>query len=248
MDRNLQFILDINKNKTATDSPRNAFGGSVERGSTEITTQKISSDGKLISETKRTEQFDIFPSNFTRFNDAKTQQYINYRGYSGTNDFSRLNTETVEIADTSLTSIIDWTRKYPALQLRNIDFAYLKDVGVYPPNRMVVLRRFASPAPDDLFDAKMSPTNVVVGYIKYDDETALDISYNESWGPEKNGLLSVINDIFGKFESKLPSFGGRKLALPTFGGSGSLDQTITTIIANRLGLFASPNNPLGNPI
>ena len=255
MDRNLQFILDINKNNSTpsdgSTGTRSAFGTKVENGSTEVTTRRLSSDGKLISETKTTENYSVYPSNFTTFfkrngsrQDAH-QQYINYRGVSGTNDFSQLNTSTSDIADTSLTSIINWTKKYPALQLRNVDFAYLKDVGVNPPNRMVVLRRFPGPAPDDLFTCTMTPTNVAVGYIKFEDETALDISFGENWKTgERGGLLSIINDIFGKFEST----GGKRLsALPTFQGSSNLDQAMYTIIAAKLGLVTSQDNPMGNP-
>jgi hypothetical protein len=51
-----------------------------------------------------------------------------------------------------LSSIIDWTQKnHEAMRLNVFHFAYLKDFGVYPANRLMVLRRFNGPVPDDIF-------------------------------------------------------------------------------------------------
>lgn len=83
-----------------------------------------------------------------------------------------------------------------ALKLRAADIAYLKDLGVYPINRMVILRRFKDGilVPENLEELLVEPISTIVGWIKPDDNFG-SISFNESW--------STTNDRFDLLLAKL---------------------------------------------
>lgn len=68
------------------------------------------------------------------------------------------------------------------LRLKPSDFAYLKDLGVYPINRMAILRRFPEGCfvPEDLNMMTTEPISTIVGWIKPDQNFGT-ISFNESW-------------------------------------------------------------------
>ena len=61
--------------------------------------------------------------------------------------FSLNNSDTFDV---SPGSIIDYTKQYTSMSIKAADFAYLKNIGVYPNNRLMVARRFSGGMPDDL--------------------------------------------------------------------------------------------------
>lgn len=92
--------------------------------------------------------------------------------------------------------------------LRSTDFIYLRDIGVYPINRMMILRRFATTVPgydlnpmsDDDKNNNNSPSSTVIGWVKPDDNL-FNFSFNEVWKTESKWLhdliREIINDQFG---------------------------------------------------
>ena len=88
----------------------------------------------------------------------------------------------------------------PGMRLRPSDFAYLTDLGVYPINRMWILRRFSESVtvPDNLDewvfatpDASANiplPIATVVGWLQYD-EKDIKISFNEVWKNKKKCFI-----------------------------------------------------------
>lgn len=70
----------------------------------------------------------------------------------------------------------------PSLLIRPSDLAYLRELGVYPLNRMVVLRRWNEGVivPEKLDELREEPISVVVGWLKPDD-TFGKITFNENW-------------------------------------------------------------------
>jgi len=83
--------------------------------------------------------------------------------------------------------------------LKYSDFAYLRDLGVYPSNRLMIARRFTGPIPDDLFRAKQEPLSVLVSWHKDATKWPFDLSsFGESWTSNRDGDIAKVLDEFGK--------------------------------------------------
>lgn len=87
-----------------------------------------------------------------------------------------------------------------ALRLKAGDFAYLKDLGVYPINRLWILRRFPDNAivPNNLlaWGKAVEPISTVVGWIKPKDEgDLLGLSFYESWTDQNETLDKILGNI-----------------------------------------------------
>lgn len=136
---------------------------------------------------------------------------------------------------------------YRAMGFHAADFAYLRDLGVYTLNRMWVLRRFPmhTVVPNNLTDwGDMTPTkpiSTVVGWIKPEDESLLDIGFNETWVKTNRRLDQVLSDIMDK------EFGIKtEMAVSIPGWS----QGILFAFLNAMGLssdYSSTNIPMGDP-
>lgn len=97
--------------------------------------------------------------------------------------------------------LIEWSEQYPALQLRGQDFAYCKNLGIYPNNRMVILRRFKNGIPDNLFNYYnqgtlnsvefLQPLSTMINWIK-PNEDFLKLSFNEKWEAFDGSLLKAL--------------------------------------------------------
>ena len=92
-----------------------------------------------------------------------------------------------------------------AMKLKASDFAYLSNLGVYPLNRLWVLRRFAEDqtVPDNLEDwtgIQPSPVSTIVGWIDKDDKDLLSMSFGETWTTTSEMLhtllLKIVKDEF----------------------------------------------------
>jgi len=53
---------------------------------------------------------------------------------------------------------------YPCF-FKPVDFAYLKDVGVYPNNRIIICRRFDSAVGNDLTQVADEPISTIISWI-----------------------------------------------------------------------------------
>jgi hypothetical protein len=58
--------------------------------------------------------------------------------------------------DLTTTNIIERLSGITAMKLKYADFAYCRDFGVYPNNRLIICRKFGGPVPDDLNGALVS--------------------------------------------------------------------------------------------
>lgn len=135
------------------------------------------------------------PSTFYAYNDFDTKakqnqnsifQYIKSKGNSYYNsDYVDQYSSISKIVDEMKKMSEDnpegaTTLKSPALMLKADDFAYLKKLGVYPTNRLVLARRFDYPIGDDLLSSTLSPTAVIPTWIE-DGKSFIDISFGEEW-------------------------------------------------------------------
>ena len=110
-----------------------------------------------------------------------------------------------EIYDISTSNIIDKLNdpRTPHIALSYADFAYLKDFGVYPNNRLVVCRRFPVPVIDDLYSlptqgngksSLSTPLSTVLGFIPENDNF-LKFSFNEEWEDSEVSFTSLLNSL-----------------------------------------------------
>lgn len=133
-----------------------------------------------------------------------------------------------------------------ALKLKSTDFAYLRDIGVLPINRLMILRRYPEGVvvPVDLQDPLIStiePMATIIGWVKKD-TNLLNFSFNETWKVQGSGdmlhlmLAKIIKDEFGVEIDKIIPIPGWGLGF-MFG------------ILNQMGLtkFNKTNVPIGNP-
>lgn len=164
------------------------------------------------------------------------------------NGITRTNLHNNDVYDTSILNIVEKTSG-SAAALRPSDFAYLKNLGVYPNNRLIVCRRFAGPVLDHIYGIKSNPIVVLISWCPPGTDF-LDITFNEEWEAAKADFTDVINGIGEDIlkMSPLGQAGGEMFgAIPLPGFS----ETITRIVLAKIGVYeqnAGGNRlPAGNP-
>jgi hypothetical protein len=170
-------------------------------------------------------------------------QFINYQGNSTTNDFKPYENKPEHESDIKLSSIIDWTQQnHDAMRLNVFHFAYLKDFGVYPANRLMILRRFNGPVPDDIFTTKSKPINTMASYYKLD-PSPVTITFSEDWKQFDSTFMDVLQDVIG---IKFDSIPGVNQVMDVASGS-PLSQDIFNKIGQKLGIISEGGMPYGDP-
>lgn len=107
-----------------------------------------------------------------------------------------------EVYDTSVLNIIEKMSFSPKAALRPQDFAYLKNLGVYPNNRLMIARRFTEPQSDNIMSKTGSPPlSVMIGW-KPQDEEFIDFSFGEEWEDSEADFSGVLNDLGRNFSVK----------------------------------------------
>jgi len=105
---------------------------------------------------------------------------------------------TNDIYDVRTQSIIDWSKNsLTNAQLKAADFAYLRFLGVYPNNRLIVCRKFGAAVGNDLSKAT-TPVSTIVTW-RPPGEDFFDISFGEEWVEAETGFKKVLNDIGDQF-------------------------------------------------
>lgn len=157
-----------------------------------------------------------------------------------------------EIYDTSITSIIDYCKKFNSMKLDYADFAYLKNLGVYPNNRLMIARRFPAGVGNDLTSIKSTPIATLIGWVK-DGEDFMEVSFNEVWTNAEASFKEVLNDIGSDIkasqDNKMENLGNiaarafDAIPLPGF------MEGIQYEVMKKMGLSDAGigNSPLGNP-
>lgn len=153
-----------------------------------------------------------------------------------------------DIHNIKLDSVISYCQQeqYPGMYLAAVDFAYLTDLGVYPNNRLVICRRFPSPAPNDLTVVKMRPLSTLVSW--YADEFPVKVDFGEEWVDSEGDFVKTLDEMFN-----LKSIGGGISAVTDVTNSitplPGLSEGLQLEILKRLGYTDadSKNLPQGNP-
>lgn len=161
---------------------------------------------------------------------------------------STLHNNTVY--DISLINIIEQLSGTQA-ELRPSDFAYLKDVGVYPNNRLMIARRFQSPQADNIYKKAKgvsAPMAIMISW-KPQGEDFIDISFGESWDDANADFKNVLDSLGEDFKisDMGQKVGAAIVAIPLPGFTEQIQRQVLT----RMGVFreGADNEPLpsGNP-
>ena len=105
------------------------------------------------------------------------------------------------VYDTSILNIVESLAGTKAA-LRPADFAYLKDVGVYPNNRLMVARRFAGPINDNIMTKKKdTEVGSLATLISWQPQGTdfLSIDFGEKWTEADADFKNIMNRIGGDF-------------------------------------------------
>ena len=96
----------------------------------------------------------------------------------------------------SIGDLIDYTAdsRLKSMRLTAAHFAYLKDVGVFPNNRLMIARRFPSPVSNDLTAVKAAPLATLISWVPNDNDF-MDISFGEKWTDAQGSFEDVLNGI-----------------------------------------------------
>lgn len=168
------------------------------------------------------------------------------------NNVNKLNTTTTN----PYISLVDNTNSTPQ-RLEDKDIIYLRDLGVYPINRLVILRRYSNDTlvHADLNDIKHSktdpadekkiiykrskPISTVVGWIKEDDDI-MNFSFHEGWKSQQVWLHDLLREIIQN------SFGIDIAGIFPIPGWG---QGMLFDMLNRMGLtdYDKFHTPIGDP-
>lgn len=125
-------------------------------------------------------------------------------------DFNNKNKlHSDDLYDTTINNIVDKLKGTKA-ELSFLDFGYLKDVGVYPNNRLMVARRFSTPQLDNIMynsDDKADKPLVTLISWKPVGEDFIDISFGETWEDVGDASFTKILSEVGK-DFKIKGLGG----------------------------------------
>jgi len=160
---------------------------------------------KIIRETDNIEnKYNIF--------DTDGSKYVVYKSKDGsgvgTNNIKTyLNNTVYKTENKSVNPYIQLINDFgetqgnpgAGLRIKAADLVYLRELGVYPINRMAILRRFPEGCfvPEDLNEMKIEPISTVVGWIKPSDNFT-KIDFNETWTTTDRRFDQVLSDIIKK--------------------------------------------------
>lgn len=157
-----------------------------------------------------------------------------------------------DLYNTTINNIVDKLKGTKA-ELSFLDFAYLKDVGVYPNNRLMVARRFATPQLDNIMynSEDDKPLVTLISWKPVGDDF-IDINFGENWDSVSEGSFTSILDSIGE-DFKIPGSLGKYLesganAIPLPGSTETLQRKFLV----GLGILKDSENqknqiPEGNP-
>jgi len=134
---------------------------------------------------------------------------------------------------------------FEAVKLESADFAYLTKLGVYPLNRIWILRRFkeGDTVPDNLLDWGDNapyPISTVIGWIPPEETNFFGVDFNEDWTTQTDRIDQVLSNIMEK------EFGFKTASVMSIPG---WSQGLLMGFLNEMGVsnFDFDEIPFGNP-
>ncbi len=155
------------------------------------------------------------------------------------------NNKNADVNDTSLMSTIAYLQKWKSTYVNYSDFAYLKNIGVYPSNRLMIARRFSAAVGNNLYNIDADPLATMIGWVP-DNTDFFSISFGEVWEAGDTSFLSLMNTMGQNWNVKGAGDFVEKFVSPFPGYS----EAIQIKVAKELGIagkYDTNNPPLGNP-
>lgn len=165
------------------------------------------------------------------------------------NGFQRSDLHNNDVYDTSLLNIIEKLSFSKMAAVRPQDFAYLKNLGVLPNNRLMIARRFLSPSKDNIMGKSGTPPSSILISWKPEGEDFLEITYGEEWVDAEADFSNILNKIGEDFNIKGAGGGAGKGAniLPLPGFTEGLQREVLI----QMGILKKTDGdvplPSGNP-
>lgn len=226
---------------------RNINADAYNTGRKQVTNLK-GKDGNIINSPVSLFSGGTLPNFWPNIKTAGTD--LDPTGVSGEyKGFNRNDLHNNDVYDTSLLNIIEKLSKSRMAALRPQDFAYLKNVGVLPNNRLMIARRFLSPVKDNIMGKGGTPPKSILISWKPESEDFLDISFGEEWDDAEVDFTNLLNKLGGDFGIKDMGTGlGKGLnAVPLPGFTESVQRKVL----EQLGILAPGQGdaafPSGNP-
>ena len=153
------------------------------------------------------------------------------------------------VYDVSILNIIEKLAGTKA-SLRPADFAYLKNIGVLPNNRLMIARRFASPSEDNIMVPSKNELGSFATLISWIPENTdfLEFTFGEEWTDSEadfKTILTALGEDIGLGNlGGMAGAGGNVLPLPGF------TEIFQRQFLSKLGLIedsAKNSIPAGNP-
>lgn len=161
------------------------------------------------------------------------------------------------INDISTTSIIEYLKNYTAMKLEYADFAYLKHIGVFPNNRLIIARRFASGVGNDLTSVGSAPIAALISWVDLssDSNDIISIKYYENWVDGETNFESLLNDVGTDLKGSPDQKGMERLGSDNFAAAFNIlpfpgfMEGVMAQVMNEMGLsdHGIGNSPYGNP-
>lgn len=242
------------KNNTRGASTSANEGVTVKMSSSEFNQQ---TSNKNVGVTNDLYHYELFSDVTQPNNPATIQNYIkNESGayynksnpkYKSTNPYMSLiqdfSESKVEL-DNNGNEIKKWVS--PGKLLKYSDFVYLRDIGVYPINRLMILRRYIAAPSYDLSEEMNNknqtigvPISTVIGWVKAD-EDIFSMSFNEVWKSTNKFVHELIREIINdQFNLDI----GNIIPIPGWG------QSMVFGFLHKLGFtdYDGQNLPIGDP-
>ncbi len=239
-DRSFIFFTNI-YNDAIKNKPKDSITGAVQKDvevEYQINTYSTDDPYKISNTENQKATYTVTQSM------VNEDQFINYKGNSKTNDFLPYNGTADNNENILLSDIIQWTQtNYPSMKLTFGNFAFLDKFQTMPANRMMVLRRYGSGVPDDLFSHSSKPLYTMATY--YDlEKSPIDISFNEKWVSFSDTFLSVLEDVIGIKLDDSDNMVGKAM---NFAKTNPLAQDILQKVAMSLGVQTGPESIYGDP-
>jgi len=200
-----KFKLDINGNKVDAENPKAnpksgdrlspLMGGSPLGGFVYDNTNQ----GYTIQQGGNIDELESVKSLFKNTNIIPFKS-INENGFDSNIYKNRIidsyNDSTYDI---STLDLIDWSKKSgnSSIELNEMDFIFLKNLGVYTNNRLIIARRFQFGIYDDLTNSvskNAKPISKLVSWVK-DGEDFISIDFSEKWEESDASFVDILNGI-----------------------------------------------------
>ena len=252
----------INVKSRPTETGKTTFGsGQKEAESGNVLDYNASGKYRIQAEDRdlTDEKSQLVPSNFTGnksiFSGSRTfKPWPSFKSdvvddTTGVDNSVPSRLHSNSLYDTSVLNIIQKLDGTMAA-LKPADFAYLKDIGVYPNNRLMIARRMSSPAManNNLMKLGKGPLVTLISWVPADGDF-ISVDFGENWVAAEADFTGVLNDL-GNDVTKGSDIGDKAGSLLQAIPLPGFTEIIQRAVLKRLGILGEGTDsyiPAGEP-